>query len=105
MADPEHPENLVRAHDDFLKVAEADPSDSHVWYKLAETLYDPASKTAPEGPRMAGRESLPKKIEYLKTALDRNPYLVSALHQLHLAYAQNGDRETQRKLIATWQTT
>ncbi len=103
MADPEHPENLVRAHDDFQTVVDGDPSDGHAWFKLAETLYNPAGKDSPDGPRLAGPEGLPKKIEYLNKALEHNPYLVSALHQLHLSYGQKGERETQRELINKWQ--
>jgi tetratricopeptide (TPR) repeat protein len=102
MADPQHPENLIRAHDDFKFISEADPTDSHVWYKLAETLYDPSTRDNPNGPRMVGPEILPKKIEYLNKALEQNPYLASALHQLHLSYAQSGDRATQAKLIVKW---
>ena len=98
MADPDHPDNLVRAHEDFEVVVKADPTDGHALYRLAETLYE----TGPDGPRPAGPDQLDKKITLLNRVLEVNPYLVSALHQLHLSSGQTGDRAKQMALIETW---
>jgi hypothetical protein len=103
MSDVDHPENLVRAHEDFQAVVDGDPTDGHAWYRLAETLYDPATKNSPDGPRLAGPEGVGKKIELLNKALERSPYLVSAYYQLQLLYGQQGKREESAKLRASFQ--
>ena len=101
-ADPKHPENLVRAHDDFVAVTEGDPTDANAWYQRAMTLYDPATRDDPEGAHRYTSAQIPERIAYLTKATECNPYSATAFNQLHQAYREKGDTATQRELIARW---
>jgi tetratricopeptide (TPR) repeat protein len=102
-ADDRHRENRVRANDDFRDVVAGDPSDAHAWYKVATTMYDPATKNDRDGAQPETEKQLPEKIGYLRKAYERNPYLISAVHQLHLSLGQQGRREEQQELIRRFQ--
>ncbi len=99
--DLEHPENIIRAHNDFQAVVNADPNDGYSWYKLAMTVWKPDPET-PSGGLPAGPQATDKKIQYLSKAFELAPYLTAVLHELHLTYRLKGDLETQKKLIARW---
>ena len=88
---------MAQAHEDFVFVAEHDPSDGHAWFKVGSTLCDPDNPDRPAGPDQAKQ-----LIEIYTKALERNPYLVNALFKLQAAYAWAGDREKQKELLERW---
>jgi len=90
---------IAKAHEDFVFVADHDPSDAHSWYKVGSTLTDPDNPDRPAGPKQAKQ-----LIELYSKAIERNPYLVSALYKLQFAYVWSGDRKKQQELLKLWQT-
>lgn len=100
--DAQHPDRLVRAHDDFQFVADKDPTDGHALYRAASTMIDPESRNSPDGPRPAGPPQAKALIEAYEKALKANPYLVSTLFKLQTAYAWAGDRDRQAKTLDLW---
>ena len=90
-------DNTPKAHKDFVFVAEHDPSDGHAWYKVGSTLSAPDDPLQPAGPEQA--EQL---IALYQKALDRNPYLVTALFKLQAAYSWARKRDKQQELLARW---
>jgi tetratricopeptide (TPR) repeat protein len=97
-----HPDYLARAHEDFLFVAEHDPTDGHAWFKVGDTLLDPDSVGQPGGPRPAGPKQAKEQIRIYTKALECNPYLVPALFKLQTAYRLSGDQSKARELSDLW---
>jgi tetratricopeptide (TPR) repeat protein len=91
--------SLAQAHKDFQFVAERDPNDAHVWFKLGDTLTDPSDPDRPP----FGPEQAKQLVELYSKALERNPYLVPAIFKLQSAYARIGERDQQRKWNELWQ--
>ncbi len=89
---------LLDAHRDFRKVVEGDPGDANAWLELGATLTDPDSEGMP-----AERKQSRELIEYYRKALDRNPYLTTAMFKLQAIYGLMGDRDGQRQLYATFE--
>ncbi|MGE3820710.1 MAG: tetratricopeptide repeat protein, partial [Isosphaeraceae bacterium] len=87
----------AKAHEDFKFVAERDPADGHAWYKVGATLTAPDDPSQPAGPAQA--EEL---IALYTRALDRNPYLVTALYKLQQAYGWARQRDKQAELLTRW---
>ncbi|MDX2037923.1 MAG: FG-GAP-like repeat-containing protein [Isosphaeraceae bacterium] len=100
--DPDHPDNIVRAHEDFQVVVDVDPADGHAWYKLGDSLYDPESVGSEFGVRPAGPRQAKQLVDYYTKAMERNPYLVSNLYQLQQALGWAGDRDRQQTILALW---
>ncbi|MDR3633477.1 MAG: CRTAC1 family protein [Isosphaeraceae bacterium] len=100
--DEQHPDRLVRAHEDFKFVAERDPADGHALYRFASSMLDPESLTSPEGARLAGPPQAKALIAAYEAALKANPYLVSTLFKLQAAYAWAGQRDSQKKALDLW---
>ncbi len=71
-----------KARVEFQFVVENDPRDAHAWYSLGSTIE--ASKPG---------KSNPEEIAALKNALACNPYLITAVYRLAMAYRNAGDRE------------
>jgi len=88
---------LAEAHREFLAVAERDPDDAQTWYKVASTLTTPGEPDRPAGPDQAD-----ELIRLYSKAVERNPYLVSALYKLQTAYSWAGRPERQRELLSLW---
>ena len=89
---------LDEAHRDFKKVTEIDPTDANAWLELGSTLTDP------ERPGMkAGRKQAGILVDYYTKALERNPYLTTAMYKLAFAYRDAGDPKAQSKQIALFQ--
>lgn len=89
--------DIARAHRDFARVTELDPTDAHAWLRFGSTLTDPDDPDRPVGPKQAKR-----LIDIYSKALECNPYLVSTLYKLQTAHAWSGDRAKQNELIALW---
>ena len=88
----------AKSHRDFVFVADHNPSDAHAWYKVGATLTDPDDPDRPAGPKQAKQ-----LIEIYTKAVERNPYLVSALYKLQSAYAWSGQRDKQDEVLALFQ--
>ncbi len=90
-------ERTAEANKDFRFVAEHDPTDGHAWFKVGVTM------TAPGNPvQNAGPDEAAALIELYSKALDRNPYLVTALYKLQQAYGWAGQGEKQAQLLERW---
>jgi tetratricopeptide (TPR) repeat protein len=88
----------AEAHQEFLTVTRMDPTDGHAWYNLGSTLGGAAGPSAEAILKQAKDE-----IPLYQKALECNPYLVSAMYNLQLAYGRDGRRDRQKELIALWQ--
>lgn len=90
-------EHTPKAHQDFRFVTEHDPDDAHAWYHVGATLPSGDDPSQPAGPPEA--EQL---IAIYQKALDRNPYLVTALFKLQAAYSWARKHDKQNELLARW---
>lgn len=75
-----------KARDYFADVYQADPHDTHVLYKYAETLLT--------------LEERDKGIEVLEQVVALDPGFVSALYRLAIQYQRTGKRDQARSLFA-----
>ncbi len=89
---------IVAAHRDFAKVAKIDPHDGHTWLEYGLTLTDPDRGDLP-----ADKKQAKELINVYNKSLEANPYLVTAMYRLQLAYNLAGDRDRQRKVFDTFQ--
>jgi FG-GAP-like repeat len=86
--------SIEEAHLDFKKVTEIDPLDANAWLNRGSTLTEPGGNRI--GP---GSKLVPELIACYSKALERNPYLTTAMYKLALAQGYAGDRPTQKALL------
>ncbi len=89
---------LEEAHRDFRKVTDIDPGDANAWLELGASLTDPESDGMP-----AQRKQAQELIAIYTKALERNPYLTTAMFKLQGAYNYAGDLASQRALYARFE--
>jgi len=88
---------VEEANRDFRFVADRDPTDAHALYRVAATYTDPERPGEPPGVKQA--DAL---IDLFSKALDRNPYLVTALYRLGQSYGWARNRGKQDELLRRW---
>lgn len=89
----EYTANFEPARRDFLLVTERDPSDDSAWLKLGAATNDPS---VPLAERKAQVKEL---VRIYNEALKRNPNNVVTLYKLAFAYAFDGNRDEQQRLL------
>ena len=87
----------AEAQREFVFVTGRDPDDAHAWFKVAATL---GSKDEPE--RQAGPKEADQVIALCNKALDRNPYLLTAIYKLGMAYGISRQRDKQIDVLTRW---
>jgi tetratricopeptide (TPR) repeat protein len=90
---------LAAAHEDFAAVTEIDPNDGYAWLNAGATVSD-ANMRNPEARRKRAKD----QIVYFTKALERSPYLVTAMYRLQIAHRDAGDFAKQKELLAVWHT-